>query len=90
MSPASDDMTFHAKSQLIHNNLLNRTLQKDFETYKNWHLKTLFGRRSQARTLPDGRVDGPEPLFPPPRRDGFLVRVAPLTLSDYPREHIVN
>jgi len=51
--------------------------------YKNWHLKTHFGRRSQARTLPDGWLDKPEPLFPPPpRRDAFLVRVAPLTLSN--------
>jgi len=40
-------------------------LQKDFQTYKNWHLKTLFRRRSQARTSPDGWVDGPEPLFSP-------------------------
>jgi len=39
--------------------------KKIFQTYKNWRLKTLFGRRSQARTSPDGRVDGPEPLFPP-------------------------
>jgi len=53
--------------------------KKIFQTYKNWHLKTLFGRRSQVRSLPDGWVDGPEPLFP--RRDTFLVRVAPLTWS---------
>jgi len=33
--------------------------------YKNWHLKTVFGRRSQVRTLPGGRVEGPEPRFPP-------------------------
>jgi len=39
--------------------------KKDFQTHKNWHLKTLFGRTSQARTSPDGWVDGPEPLFPP-------------------------
>jgi len=38
--------------------------KKIFQTHKNWHLTTLFGRRSQARTLPDGWVDEPEPLFP--------------------------
>ena len=64
-SPASEDTTFHAKSKSIHNNRLSPTSQKDFQTYKNWHLKTVFGRRSQARTSPDGQVDRPEPLFPP-------------------------
>ena len=42
--------------------------KEDFQTYRNWHLKTLFGRRSQARTSPDGRVDGSELLFPPPKK----------------------
>jgi len=36
-----------------------------------------------VKTLPDGQVDESEPLLPtPPRRDAFLVRVVPLTLSD--------
>jgi len=64
LSPASDDTTFRAKSQLIHNNWLSLTSPQDFQRYKNWHLISLFGRRSQARPLPDGRVKGPEPLFP--------------------------
>jgi len=42
--------------------------RKIFQTHKNWHLKTLFGRRSQVRTSPDGRVNRPEPLFPPPKK----------------------
>jgi len=65
LSPASDDTTFHAKSHSIHNNWLSPTLQKDFQTYKNWHLKTLFGRRSRARTSPDGWVDRSELSSPP-------------------------
>ena len=34
-------------------------------------LENPLWRRSQARTLPDGQVNGPEPLFPP--RKGRLV-----------------
>jgi len=36
----------------------------------------------EMKTLPDGQVDGPEPLLPPPGRDTFLVRVMPLSLLD--------
>jgi len=42
--------------------------KKIFQTYKNWHLKTLFERKSQARTLPDGWVDEPETLFSPSKK----------------------
>ena len=64
LNPACDDTTFLAKSQSTRSNWLSPTSQKDFQKYKNWHLKTLFGRRSQARTLRDEWVDDPEPLSP--------------------------
>ena len=68
LRPACDDTAFHAKSQSTHNNWLSPTSPKDFQTYKNWHLKTLSGGMSQATTSADGRVDEPEPLFPPPKK----------------------
>ena len=39
LNPACDDPTFHAKSQSTLNNWLSPTSPKDFQTYKNWHLK---------------------------------------------------
>ena len=38
--------------------------QKIWKYIKIGSWKTLFGRRSQARTLTDGQVNGPEPLCP--------------------------
>ena len=64
LSPTYDDTTCYAKS--THNNWLSPTLSrstKDFSKVENRHLKTLFWKRSQTKTLPDRRVNGPGPLF---------------------------
>jgi len=42
--------------------------QKIFKRIKTGTWKLSLGRRSQARTSPDGRVDGPEPLFHLPKK----------------------
>jgi len=58
--------------------------------YDNWHLKTLFGRRNQARTLSDGWVDGLDPLFPRQERMPFWQETCLWLCQTYPWEHIVN
>jgi len=56
-------------------------LSKDFQKYKNWHLKTLLGEGAKRQPYLMDEAMGLN-LSSPPRRDAFLVRVAPLTLSD--------
>ena len=64
LSPASDDTTFHAKSQSIHNNWLSPTSQKDFHIkIDTWKL-SLGGGAKRELHLTDGWM-GLNLSFPP-------------------------
>ena len=76
--------TSHARSQPMARHRLSPTSPKGFQKSA---LETLFGRRSRARTPPDGRGDGPEP---PPPKGRLSVTVALWPCRTRPRERGVN
>jgi len=59
----------------------HQDLPEIYQKYRKWHLKTSFWRSSQRKTYLMDRLTDLN-FSPPQRRDIFLVRVSPLTLSD--------
>ena len=80
-NPTCDHTTFRAKNQLTQNNSLRPTSPKDFQMYKKGTWKLCLGGGAKWEPYLTDRSTGLN-LSPPPRRDVFLLRVMPLTLSD--------